>query len=282
MFDQPLFQARKFKLVRYFVPWNIEQNKDELALATAYVERARRDHIQVLLHISSDDLRIKRAKLPSVAQYSTQIKKIVATFRPLGRPRLRRVERGQPRQPADLQEPHPRRRFLRRGLPGDQAEVQLLQRRRARRPRPGRGRAVHAQLLPPPVLDLQAARERSSASTTTATSTASGRRSRRTSSASRASSTRRRGSGSRRPAASSSSARSFPCNKERAKNRLKNMFSLARTYRTSGVERLYVYNWSAPAERVRRALRRRPRQPRWIGRAPATTTSRSALPNYER
>jgi len=58
MFDQPLFQARKFKLVRYFVPWNIEQNKEELALATAYVERARRDNIQVLLHISSDELRI--------------------------------------------------------------------------------------------------------------------------------------------------------------------------------------------------------------------------------
>src|SRR4029079_9282491 len=84
MFDQPLFQARKFKLVRYFVPWNIEQNKEELALATAYVERARRDNIQDLLHISSDDLRIKRAKLPSVAQYRTQIKKIVAPFRPLG------------------------------------------------------------------------------------------------------------------------------------------------------------------------------------------------------
>ena len=84
MFDQPLFQARKFKLVRYFVPWNVEQNKEELALATAYVERARRDNIQVLLHISSDDLRIKKAKLPSVAAYRTQIKKIVATFRPLG------------------------------------------------------------------------------------------------------------------------------------------------------------------------------------------------------
>src|ERR1700750_170435 len=65
MFDQPLFQARKFRLVRYFVPWNIEQNKDELALATAYVDRARRDNIQVLLHISSDDLRIKRGRRPS-------------------------------------------------------------------------------------------------------------------------------------------------------------------------------------------------------------------------
>ena len=84
MFDQPLFKARKFKLVRFFVPWNIEQNKEQLALATAYVKRARQDHIQVLLHISSDDLRIKKAKLPSVAQYRTQIKRLVATFRPLG------------------------------------------------------------------------------------------------------------------------------------------------------------------------------------------------------
>jgi hypothetical protein len=40
--------------------------------------------------------------------------------------------------------------------------------------------------------------------------------------------------------------RNFPCSETRARNRLRNMFSLARTYRTSGVERLYVYNWSGP------------------------------------
>jgi len=84
MFDQPLFQARKFKIVRYFVPWNVMEDKDQLADATAYAKRARQDHIQVLLHISSDDLRIKKAKLPSVAQYRREIKKIVSTFRPLG------------------------------------------------------------------------------------------------------------------------------------------------------------------------------------------------------
>src|SRR3954447_7899436 len=84
MFDQPLFQARKFKIVRYFVPWNVMEDKDQLADATAYVRRARQDHIRVLLHISSDGLRIKKAKLPSVAQYRREIKKIVSTFRPLG------------------------------------------------------------------------------------------------------------------------------------------------------------------------------------------------------
>src|SRR4051794_13672316 len=51
MFDQPRFQARKFKLVRYFVPWNIEQNKEQLALATAYVERAQGPHPGPAAHL---------------------------------------------------------------------------------------------------------------------------------------------------------------------------------------------------------------------------------------
>src|SRR3954465_5597363 len=78
MFDSPLFQRAKFKLVRYFVPWNIMHDDQHPALAKAYVQRARRDHIQVMLHISSDDLRIKKAKLPSVAAYRRQIKRIVS------------------------------------------------------------------------------------------------------------------------------------------------------------------------------------------------------------
>jgi hypothetical protein len=38
--------------------------------------------------------------------------------------------------------------------------------------------------------------------------------------------------------------RSFPCSTTRAKNRLANMFSLAKRYRSSGVQRLYVYNFT--------------------------------------
>ncbi|HWH94288.1 MAG TPA: hypothetical protein VNT03_10545 [Baekduia sp.] len=36
----------------------------------------------------------------------------------------------------------------------------------------------------------------------------------------------------------------FPCNTTRAAHRLGNMFALARSYRTSGVQRIYVYNWT--------------------------------------
>ena len=38
--------------------------------------------------------------------------------------------------------------------------------------------------------------------------------------------------------------RSFPCSTSRAASRLKNMFNLARTYHSSGVDRAYVYNWT--------------------------------------
>jgi hypothetical protein len=38
--------------------------------------------------------------------------------------------------------------------------------------------------------------------------------------------------------------RSFPCSTTRAASRLSWMFHIARLYRTSGIGRLYVYNWT--------------------------------------
>jgi hypothetical protein len=38
--------------------------------------------------------------------------------------------------------------------------------------------------------------------------------------------------------------RSWPCNTTRAANRITTMFSLARRFRSSGVNRIYVYNWT--------------------------------------
>ncbi|HEX6698941.1 MAG TPA: hypothetical protein VF080_19175 [Solirubrobacteraceae bacterium] len=38
--------------------------------------------------------------------------------------------------------------------------------------------------------------------------------------------------------------RSFPCSTSRAASRLRNMFKLAGTYHSSGVQRAYVYNWT--------------------------------------
>src|SRR5687768_1676900 len=65
IFDQDAFQRAKLERVRYFVPWNATDNPVELLRATAYVQRARAEGMEVLLHVSSDDLRRKRAKLPS-------------------------------------------------------------------------------------------------------------------------------------------------------------------------------------------------------------------------
>ena len=84
MFDQPSFQRAKFKRVRYFVPWNVMSDEDQRVQARRYVQRARQDGFQVLLHISTDDVRIKRARLPSVAQFRSQVRRLVPYFRKLG------------------------------------------------------------------------------------------------------------------------------------------------------------------------------------------------------
>jgi hypothetical protein len=280
MFDQSLFKARKFKLVRYFVPWNITQNEDQLALATAYVERARRDHIQVLLHISSDDLRIKKAKLPSVARYRTQVKKIVATFRPLG---VR--DFGVWNEANHASQPTYR-------SPTRAADF-FVEAYRAIKPR-----CSFCNVIALDVLD-QTGVERYMRSFYRHLSSTYRRRATLVGIHNYGDVNRRRTTFTRNIIKQSRSfnrksrfwftetgglvkfGRSFPCSEERARNRLRNMFSLARTYRTSGVERLYVYNWTAPPDgcdaRFDAGLVNFDGTPR-----PGYTYLKSALPNYRR
>jgi hypothetical protein len=84
MFDQDAFQRAKIERVRYFIPWNATDNPTELLRATSYVQRARAEGMQVFLHISSDDLRRRRAELPSVEQYRIRVGRLVRHFRELG------------------------------------------------------------------------------------------------------------------------------------------------------------------------------------------------------
>src|SRR3954454_5553363 len=84
IFDQPAFQRAKFERVRYFVPWNIMGNPGQLTAATQWVQTARAHGFQILLHVSTDDFRIKKAKLPTVSQYHTQVGSLVRYFRALG------------------------------------------------------------------------------------------------------------------------------------------------------------------------------------------------------
>jgi hypothetical protein len=280
MFDQPLFQARKFKIVRYFVAWNVMEDKDQLAEATAYVRRARQDHIQVLLHISSDDLRIKRAKLPSVAQYRREIKKIVSTFRPLGvRDFGAWNEVNHASQPTYKS-------------PTRAADF-FVEAYRAIKPR-----CSFCNVVALDVLD-QTGVERYMRSFYRHLSSTYRQRARLVGIHNYGDVNRQRTTFTRNIIRQSRSfnsrsrfwftetgglvkfGRNFPCNKTRARNRLRNMFSLARTYRTSGVERLYVYNWSGPSTgcdaRFDAGLVNADGTPR-----PGYNYLRDALPNYLR
>ncbi len=84
MFDNPRFQALRVRKVRYFIPWNAVDDPGRLAQADGYVAAARRARAQVLMHISTDDLRRRRARLPSVAQYRRKVGALVRRYRPQG------------------------------------------------------------------------------------------------------------------------------------------------------------------------------------------------------
>ena len=84
MFDNANFQALRVKKVRYFIKWDAVDRPGELAAADAYVNRARAAGAQVFMHVSSNNLARRRAKLPSVARYRTKVKALVDRYRPQG------------------------------------------------------------------------------------------------------------------------------------------------------------------------------------------------------
>jgi hypothetical protein len=84
MFDVPAYKGLKLKITRYFIRWDAAKSAKQLSYADAFVARANADHVKVLMHISTNDLRAKKAKLPTVAQYRTWVGKLVARYRKQG------------------------------------------------------------------------------------------------------------------------------------------------------------------------------------------------------
>jgi hypothetical protein len=243
MFDQAAFQRAKFKRVRYFVPWNVMRDEDQRLEARRYIQRARQDGIQVLLHISSDDLRIKRARLPSRAQFRTQVRRLVPYFRKLGvrefgawnevnhasQPTYRSAARAAEFFIETYQAVKPRCSFCAVVALDvlDQAGVERYMRSWYRRlDSTYRRRATIVGIHNYGDVNRQR---------TTFTRNII-RQSREFNRSTKFWFTETGGI--------VKFGRNFPCSETRARNRLRNMFSLARTYLSSGVERLYVYNWS--------------------------------------
>ena len=281
MFDQPAFQRAKFKRVRYFIAWNAMDNTAaRLARRGPTSSAPARDGFSVLLHVSSDNLVIKKAKLPSVAQYRSKVGRLVHLLPRPRRARVRHLERGQPRQPADLPQPDAGRAVLPRDVPHGQGP--LLARARS---------------------------WRSTSSTRPASSATCGRFYRALSSTYRRRATlvgiHNYGDVNRVRTTFTSSiirqahsynrstnfwftetggivkfGRSFPCSTSRARQPAENMFKLARTYRSSGVER--VVRLQLDRRGLRRALRRGPDHPRAAATRPAYNVLRQQLPNFLR
>jgi hypothetical protein len=84
MFAHPDFKAAKIKRVRYFIRWDAMRKPSDLAAADAYVAAARRAKVSVLMHISSDNLVRKRAKLPKLSRYKSDVRRLVKRYRAKG------------------------------------------------------------------------------------------------------------------------------------------------------------------------------------------------------
>ena len=84
MFDQPAFAALKLRRARYFISWDAIRRPAELAAADAYVDRARRARVSVLLHVSTNDISGRRGKLPSTTAYRRYVGRLVRHFRARG------------------------------------------------------------------------------------------------------------------------------------------------------------------------------------------------------
>jgi hypothetical protein len=243
IFDQPYFQVARFRRVRYFIAWNAMAHRDQRLAARAYVQRARRDGYRVFLHLSSHDLRIKQAKLPSVRRYSRHVRRLVRYFRRLGVREFGTWNEANHASQPTWRSPRAAARYFRvmyRAVKGrcrsctvvaldvlDQRGVERYMRRfyqslsrRYRR----RARVVGIHNYG----DVNRRRTRFTRNII--------RTARRYNRRSRFWFTE--------TGAIVKFGRSFPCNTTRAANRLRHMFRLARRYRRRGVRRIYIYNWS--------------------------------------
>jgi hypothetical protein len=243
MFDQPAFQRAKFKRVRYFIAWNAMDNAGQRLAARAFVQRARRDGFSVLLHVSSDNLAIKKAKLPSVAQYKSKVGRLVSYFRGLGVREFGTWNEANHASQPTYRSPKRAAQYFREMY------------------RMVKGPCSSCAVVALDVLD-QTGVERYMQTWYRALSATYRRRATLVGIHNYGDVNRLRTTFTRNIIRQSHHynrttkfwftetggivkfGRSFPCSTSRAASRLKYMFKLARTYHSSGVERAYAYNWT--------------------------------------
>lgn len=73
MFASPSYKALDLKRTRYFIKWNAIRDPALLAQADAFVEAARAEDVDVLMHISTDNFTPGKGTLPSRARYRRDV-----------------------------------------------------------------------------------------------------------------------------------------------------------------------------------------------------------------
>jgi hypothetical protein len=84
MFEHPAFQRANFRQVRYFIAWNVMNDRDRRLHARNWVITARRNGARPFLHLSTENLKHGEGRLPTVAQYRREMTRLVRYFRKLG------------------------------------------------------------------------------------------------------------------------------------------------------------------------------------------------------
>jgi hypothetical protein len=84
MFAAPNYRALNLTKTRYYIRWDAAKVPSALAAADAYVDAARAAGVRVLMHVSTNNFAIKKAKLPSVASYRKYVGKLVKRYRAKG------------------------------------------------------------------------------------------------------------------------------------------------------------------------------------------------------
>ncbi len=84
MFANTDFKRLKVKKARYFVRWDAMRHADARAQVDAWVRAARSSHVRPFVHVSTNNLAPKRAKLPATRTYRRDVGRLVRHLKALG------------------------------------------------------------------------------------------------------------------------------------------------------------------------------------------------------
>ncbi|MDO9355097.1 MAG: hypothetical protein Q7T55_15465 [Solirubrobacteraceae bacterium] len=84
MFTDVRWTSMDLRITRYFIPWDAADDRAQLDRAIGFVEAARAANVEVLLHLTGRIYDGTRERTPTAAAYTREARKLIAIFRPMG------------------------------------------------------------------------------------------------------------------------------------------------------------------------------------------------------